>query len=129
MRMDRANRGSGRERRVRLAAAFLAISYGIGAPLTAFIEYRSHALSQRFNYPPELIYLTCAVQLACAMGVLVRPLAPWAVAVLTVITLGAMAAHLQIGSPLTALPALLFTVVQVWFGLNSYRRPERTAGT
>ena len=108
-----------RESWVRVAAGFLAISYAIGAPLTAFLEYRSQMMSQRFDYPPVLIYLTSAVQLVCSLGVLVRPLAPWAAAALTVVTLGAIASHLSIGSPVTALPALFFTAVQVWFGLQS----------
>ena len=43
---------SGRERWLRIAAWFLAISYGIGAPLTAVIEYRSQTFSQRFDLPP-----------------------------------------------------------------------------
>ena len=110
---------SGRERWVRVAAGFLSISYAIGAPLTAYAEYSSHALSQRFGYPPALIYLTCAVQLVCSVGVLVRALAPWAAAALTVITLGAIASHFRIESPVTALPAVVYTAIQVWYGLES----------
>ena len=108
-----------RNRWVGVAAGFLAISYGIGAPLTAFLEYGSQTLSQRFDLPPELIYITCGVQFVCAIGVLVRPLASWAAAALTVITLGAIASHLRIASPVTALPAIFYTAVQVWFGLKS----------
>lgn len=107
------------ERWVRVAAGFLAFSYAIGAPLTAYVEYTSHALSLRFGLPPALIYLTCVVQLLAAIGVVVRSLAPWAAAALTVITVGAIASHLKIGSPLTALPAVAYTVIQVWFGLRS----------
>ncbi len=114
--MSRRNRG------LRVAEWFLAASYGIGAPVAAVLEYRAHALSQRFDYPPELIYLTCAVQLACAAAVLVRPLTPWAAAALTVTTVGAIASHLKIGSPLTAVPALLFTILQVWVGFASRAR-------
>ena len=104
---------------VGVAAGFLAISYGIGAPLTAFLEYGSQTLSQRFDLPRELIYITCGVQFVCAIGVLVRPLASWAAAALTVITLGAIASHLRIASPVTALPAIFYTAVQAWFGLKS----------
>jgi len=107
------------DRRTRIAARFLAVSYGLGAPVAAFFELRGHTLSQRFSLPPELVYLACAVQLLCAVGVLIRRLAPWAAAALTVTTLGAIASHLRIGSPLTALPAALYTLVQVWFGLRS----------
>ena len=110
------------ERWVRVAAWFLAISYGLAAPVTAFFEYRSHTLSERFDLPPSLIYLTCAVQVVCAIGVLVRPFAHWAAAVLTVTTLGAIASHLRIGSPTTAVAAVVYTAIQVWVGLESRSR-------
>jgi hypothetical protein len=42
-----------------------------------------------------------------------------ATAALTVVTLGAIASHLRIESPSTALPALAYTLVQVWVGLES----------
>lgn len=116
------SKGSGRERSVRLAAGLLAISYGIGPPVSAFLEFRGHTLSERFDLPVDLIYLTCAVQFACSMGVLLRPFALWAAAALTVITLGAIALHLKIGSPVTAVPALLYTALQVWFGLKVHAR-------
>ena len=112
---------SGRERWLRIGAWFLAISYGIGAPLTAVIEYRSQTFSQRFDLPPELIYLTCAVQLVCSIGVLIRPFATWAAAALTVTTLGAIGSHLRIGSPVTSLAAVFYTAVQIWFGLSWQR--------
>jgi uncharacterized membrane protein YphA (DoxX/SURF4 family) len=104
---------------VRFAAWFLALSYGIGAPLTAYLEYASHTFSERFGYPATLIYLTCAVQLVCAVGVLVRPYARWAAVALTVITVGAIVSHLRIGSPLTAVPAIAYTAIQVWVALRS----------
>ena len=63
------------ERWIRIAAWFLAISYGIAAPLTAVAEFRGQALSQRFGLPSELIHFTCAMQLASSLAVLVRPLA------------------------------------------------------
>ena len=113
---------SGHDRWVRVAAGFLAISYGIGAPLTAIIEYRSHTFSQRFDLPPELVYLTCAVQLLCSIGILIPRFASWAAAGLTVITLGAIASHLRIGSPQTAIAAVVYTGIQIWFGLQSRAR-------
>jgi Protein of Unknown function (DUF2784)/DoxX-like family len=122
---DRAERPA---RRVRAAAWFLAICYGVGAPLTAVLELRSHLLSQRFGLPPSLILGVSALQLACAVAIPVRPLAPWAAAGLTLTTLGAIGSHLRIGSPLTALPALVFTIGQVWFGFASLRRGARAAG-
>lgn len=109
-----------RELRVRIVAGFLAVSYAVGAPMAIFFELRDQALSQRFGYPSELILLTCAVQIAGAIGVLVRRLAPWAAAALTLITLGAIVSHLRVGhSPQAAVPALFYTVLQVWLGLRS----------
>lgn len=116
---------SARERSVRIVAWFLALSYGLGAPVTAFLELRSHTISERFDLPPALIYLTCVVQLVCAIGVFVRPLASWAAAALTVITLGAFASHLRIGSPETSVAAVVYSAVQVWFGLKSRARATR----
>lgn len=115
-----------RDRSSRVVAWFLAISYGVGAPLMAIAEHGSQLFSQRFDLPPELIYLTCVVQFACAIGVLVRPLAAWAAVGLTVTTLGAIASHLKIGSPGTAMPALLYTVLQMWFWYRT-RAGERPA--
>jgi hypothetical protein len=74
--------------------------------------------------PPELVYFTFAVQFVCAIGVLVRPLASWAAATLTLTTLGAIASHVKIGSPLTAVPAAVYTAVQVWFGLATRGRKD-----
>jgi hypothetical protein len=73
-----------------------------------------------------LIYLVCIVQVVCAASVLVRRLAPWAAAALTVTTLGAVASHVRIGSPMTALPALIYTAVQLWFGFRT-REPVPAA--
>ena len=114
-----------RDRLVRAAAVFLAVSYTAGGPVVAFLEYTSQTLSQRFDLPPALIYLTAAVQLACAVGVLVRPLAVWGAGALTIITVGAVASHLSIGSPVTALPALFYTGIQVWFGLRIRAQDRR----
>jgi len=87
----------------------------VGAAVVAFLEYNGQTLSERFDFPPELIYATCIVQLFCAVGLLLPRFASWAAALLTVISLGAVASHFRIGSPLTALPAFAYTVVQVWF--------------
>jgi hypothetical protein len=46
-----------------------------------------------------------------------QPTTAWAAGGLTLTTLGAIALHLRIGSPLTAWAAVLYTAVQVWFGL------------
>jgi len=103
------------------------VSYGIGAPLSAVLEYRSHLFSQRFALPPGLVYVTFAVQLCCSIGVLVPRFASWAAAVLTVTTLGAIASHVWIGSPFTAVPAVFYTAVQVWFGLEERARKVHTS--
>ncbi len=39
--------GPGRERWARIAAWFLAVCYGLGAPVTAAAELQRHVLSQR----------------------------------------------------------------------------------
>jgi hypothetical protein len=107
---------------VSVAAAFLALSYGIGAPVCGILEYRSQLFSHRFDLRPELVYLVFVVQFASAIAVLAPRLASWAAAALTVTTLGAVASHVRIGSPLTAMPALLYTAVQIWYGLASRAR-------
>jgi DoxX-like family len=107
---------------IRWAGWCLAVSYGVGAPVTAILELGSHLLSRKFDYPPALILLVCGIQLACAAVILVPSLAPWAAAALTVTTLGAVASHIRIGSPATAVPAALFTALQLWYGLKM-RRP------
>lgn len=104
-------------RAVRVATWFLVASYAVGAPVAAVLEYRDHLLSGRFDWPPALIYLTCAVQFVCALGLLVRRFIPWAAAALTVTTLGAIYSHLRIGSPVTAVPGVFYTAVQVWVGV------------
>jgi len=107
---------------VRCTAWFLAVTYAAGALWTIYLEHGSQVLSLRFGYSSAFIYLTCVVQLICVVGVLVPRFAPWAAAVLTVITVGAIASHINIGSPRTAGPAVLYTVVQIWFGLKSRAR-------
>ena len=115
---------SSRKRLMRGISWFLAISYFIGAPLTAFLEYKGQTFSERFDYPPELIYVTCTVQFICAMGVLIPRFAAVSAAALTVTTLGAIASHLKIGSPLTVLPALFYTAIQVWFGIIRFPKNQ-----
>lgn len=57
---------------VRGVAVFLAIAYGMGAPIAAVVEYRSGFLSERFGYPPALIYATSLLQFGCDLAI-VRP--------------------------------------------------------
>lgn len=111
-----------REHRLRVARWFLAISYGVGAPVAAFLELRWETISERFALTSGLVLFTCAVQLVCAAGVLTRRAAPWAAVVLSLTCIGAAAAHVRIGSPQTALTALFFLFVQIWFALASWAR-------
>jgi hypothetical protein len=113
-------------RLLRISAWFLAISYGVGAPLVGVAEFRGAVLSARFGLPPELIYVTCAIQLASAPAVLVPALAPWAAMALSVTTIGAIGAHLTTATPLRAIPAVACTVLQVWFGLETWRARRQT---
>jgi uncharacterized membrane protein YphA (DoxX/SURF4 family) len=89
--------------------------------VAAILEFNSHLLSRRFDWPPALIYATCAVQFVCALALLVRRFVPWAAAVLTATTLGAVYSHLKIGSPATALSAVIYTAIQVWVGVAAWR--------
>jgi hypothetical protein len=114
-------KGQAEDRSLAIAAWVLAVSYGVGAPVTALAEWRGQVLSDRFDLPAELIYLTCAIQIVCTPAVLVRPFAPWAALALTAVTLGAIGAHLSIGSPLTAITAVVYTAVQAWFGIRSWQ--------
>ena len=116
-------------RAVRIAAWFLAVSYGVGAPLAAVAELREAALSARFGLAPGLIYLTSLLQLACAPAVLARKLAPWAALVLTGTTVGAIGAHLTTEPGPRVLPAIFYTAVQVWFGIRSRRRELSDRGS
>ena len=104
---------------IRGISIFLSLSYVIGAPYTMVLEYNDQLFSQRFSYPPEFIYLTCIVQFLCAIGILFRPLARWSSAMLSVITLGAIFTHFRMGSPINAIPALLYSVLQIWVALKS----------
>jgi hypothetical protein len=110
-----------------IAAWFLAVSYGIGAPVTMLLEYRNALFSERFDVPPELLYLTGGVQLLCAALVLLPRVRFGAAAALSVITFGAMFAHLRIGSPLTAIPALIYTAVQIWLAVAALSASEESS--
>lgn len=108
---------STRERWVRRTGWFLAIVYLLAAPIAASVEANGHALSERFEVSPTLIYLTSALQLLCAFAIRRPRIATLAAAALCFTTIGAFGAHLRIGSPLTSITAAVFTAIQIWYGL------------
>lgn len=105
-----------------IAGWFLTLSYALGSPAYAIIEARTGLFSERFNYPPEFLYFVAGVQFICALLLFTRPLATWSSGVLTILALGAVGSHFRIGSPVTALPALAYTMIQIWYGVRVYRR-------
>lgn len=113
-----SRQATGRGCAVGLASAFLALSYTVGGPLTAFVEHQSQTLSAHFGLPPGAIYLTCLIQFLCGFGVLWPSTAFGSAMVLSVFTVGAIGAHLSVGTILDTLPAVFYTVLQVWFGIR-----------
>lgn len=105
----------------------MALSYGIGGPVGAILEYRASILSERFELPAGLIYLAMAIQLACVPLLFSKRHARIAAVALSATTIGAAISHLRIGSPLTAIPALLYTVVQLWFAARHRAVDMRSA--
>jgi hypothetical protein len=100
---------------------FLFLSYVLVSPAMIVVEYREHFVSERFGYVPEFIYLVAAVQVLCALLLLSRALAIWSLVILTVLSAGAVWSHISIASPLTGLPALAYTALQIWLGIYVYR--------
>ena len=106
----------------RITGWFLTLSYAVGSPAFAIVEARTGVISQRFDYAPEFLYLVAGAQFCCSL-VLFRPvLAPWSIVVLTVLSIGAVASHFRIDSPITSLPAVGYTVLQIWYGARVYRQ-------
>ncbi len=77
--------------------------------------------SERFGYLPEFLYLVSITQFVCALLLFVRFLAHSSSGILTVLSLGAGVSHLKINSPVTALPALGYTAIQIWYGVTVNR--------
>jgi hypothetical protein len=111
---------------LRIVAWILAATYLVGAPVAGFLEYSGQMLSQRFDLPPPLIYATCTAQAILAVGLLSSRYAIWSAGLLTVLAVGAVGSHLRIGSALTALPALAYVAVQLWF-ITAVRRARMPA--
>jgi len=106
----------------RVARWFLVLSYGVGSPLFALAEFRTGMFSERFDYSPEFLYAVSGTQFLCALVLFKRSVAPWSIAILTVLSIGAVYSHFRIGSPATALPAVAYSVLQTWYGLRAYRQ-------
>lgn len=111
-------------RPVTIVRWILAVSYGIAAPLTAALEFHRRLLSERFDIPPLLLYLASATQVLCVPLLFSGRWASWAAWILTAVSVGAVGAHLRIGSPQTAIAAVVFTVVQVWFAVRARQIPS-----
>jgi hypothetical protein len=106
----------------RVAGWFLFLSYAVGSPIFAIVEAKTGVFSERFNYSPGFLYLVSGVQFICSLVLFRRALAHWSIAILTVFTVGAIYSHLKIDSAATAVPALVYTVIQVWYGRQMYRQ-------
>lgn len=109
----------------RIVGWLLFVSYAIGSPIGAIIEARTGAVSDRFDYSPEFLYLVSGLQFLCALVLFNRFLAPWSIGILTVISMGAVYSHFRIASPITSIPAILYTLIQVWYGVRVYRDRAR----
>ena len=125
--MDREPEKTRADKWQSIAGWFLFVSYAIGSPAFAIVEAKTGLLSQRFDYPPEFLYVVSGTQFICSLALFARKLAPWSVIVLTVLSVGAVFSHFRIDSPVTALPALAYTAIQMWYGFRLYRRSRRTA--
>ena len=100
---------------------FLFLSYAVGSPAFAIVEAKTGLFSERFNYPSEFLYLVSGTQFVCSLVLFVRALAPWSAIVLTLITIGAVLSHIRIDSAVTALPALAYSAIQIWYGIRVRR--------
>lgn len=101
---------------------FLLISYTAGSAAFAIGEAMTGIFSERFDYPPEFLYLVAGMQIICALLLRVRAAALWSIAVLTILAIGAAYSHFRIGSPMTSIPALAYIAIQAWYGLRISRR-------
>jgi len=103
------------------AGWFLLLSYAVGSPIFAIVEAETGLFSQKFDYPPEFLYLVSGTQFTCSLVIFSRALAPWSIMILTIITVGAVFSHLRIESAITALPAVGYSALQIWYGIRVLR--------
>ena len=101
---------------------FVFISYAVGSPAMIAVEFRGEVVSQRFGLMPEFVYVVGLVQFVCAFLLFSPRMATWSLATLSVLSAGAVGLHLKIGSPLTGVPALAYTALQVWIAIQAYRK-------
>ena len=93
----------------------LVISYVAGPIFIAVQEFKRATTSRHFRLPVALVYLVSVVQFGCAIALLSDHTAMWAALVLTGTTLGALGSHLRIGSAKTSVPAIVYSLLQIWF--------------
>lgn len=106
---------------LQLARWFLAISYSIGSLAFAIAEFKLGIFSARFDYSPEFLFFVSAFQFTCALLLVFNRAVLWSLAGLTVMSLGAVYSHFKIGSPMTSIPSLAFTALQIWTGQRLIR--------
>ena len=106
----------------RILSIFLSLSYGVGAIVSALLEYRNQLFSERFELSSGLVLIVFAVQLVCAVGVLIPRYIRASTVCLTVTTIGAIYAHLKIGSPESSIAAVVYTAIQIWLWILAGRQ-------
>jgi len=107
---------------VRVVGWFLFLSYFLGSPAFALAEFRSHLLTDMFGYSVAFIYLSKAAQFVCALLLWSKRFRLLSIGVLTITAIGAFVSFLNSPSPLAGLPAMGYTLLQVWLGCQVYRR-------
>lgn len=106
------------DRFVSLAVVLVAVSYAVGAPVAFLMEYRHGWVSGNLGLPENVIFLAAALQLCCSVAILFRATANLATAALSVVSIGVAVSYLRSGATLASVPALAYTLVQVWLGLR-----------
>jgi len=107
--------------RANAAGWFLVVTYAVGALVFALMEQQGQVMSERFDFPPVFIYAVAGIQLICVAALFYPRLRLGSLAILSILSVGAVAAHFRIGSPVTSLPAVAFTVVQLWLANHIYQ--------
>lgn len=122
--MNPADNSSNTGRWQRVAGWFLMLSYLAGSTVYALIEANTGLFSERLGYSSEFLYAVAATQVISALFLRSPRWAPWSCAILSVLSLGAVYSHLRIDSPLTAIPAVAYTLIQAWYGFRVARNSD-----